>query len=155
MLAPELRLLWVLHFASVAFMTGLIWLVQLVHYPLMNRVDRERFVDFHAAHSSRITLIVAPVMVVELLSALGLVLQSSSAALTSHFPSLLARTCLAMSIGVFASTAFLSVPEHGRLRSGFDEESHERLVKTNTVRTILWSVHLLICIWAMVAPGRN
>jgi hypothetical protein len=142
----EIRSVWFLHFASVAFMTGLIWLIQLVHYPLMDRVSSAEFTAFHTAHSTRITFIVGPAMILELATAAGLIL----AAWAGKFPQGLAWTCLALTIGVFASTALLSVPQHAILGSGFNEAAHARLVSTNWVRTILWTAHLVIVVWASI-----
>jgi len=133
-------LIWKLHFASVAFMAGLIWLVQLVHYPLMSLVDRARFAEFHAAHSFRITWIVAPVMLLEAATA-GLL------PLMSVVEPKLAWICVGLTGVAFASTGLLSVPQHSRLSSGFAGDAHSRLVQTNWVRTIAWSIHLVICLW--------
>lgn len=130
---------WKGHFAAVAFMTGLIWLIQLVHYPLMSLVDRTRFAEFHAAHSFRITWIVGPVMALELVTA-GLL-----PVLLVREP-LISYGCLGLTGLVFASTVFLSVPEHARIAGGFEVASHSRLVRTNWVRTIAWSLHLVICL---------
>ncbi len=133
-------LTWKLHFASVAFMTGLIWLVQLVHYPLMSLVDRGRFAEFHSAHSFRITWIVAPIMGLELVTAVLLPLLGAAEVQVAWI-------CLALTGLVFASTALLSVPEHSRLSSGFLGDAHLRLVQTNWVRTVAWSIHLVICLF--------
>ena len=137
---------WWIHFGSVAFMCGLIWMVQLVHYPLMNRVAPEKFVSFHAAHSARISWIVGPVMASELVSAVTLMLDAVQGASSLA----IAGACLAMTLGVFGATAFLSVPQHSRLARGFDSQAHSRLVSTNWVRTVIWSVHLAFCLWVVM-----
>ena len=66
-------MIWWLHVASVWFMTGLIWLIQLVHYPLMDRIPPDGFIEFHQSHSFRITWIVAPVMLLELMTSILLI----------------------------------------------------------------------------------
>ena len=48
-------------------MTGLIWTIQLVHYPTFDHVADDHFADFAKFHASRISLIVLPAMIVELL----------------------------------------------------------------------------------------
>jgi len=53
-------------------MTGLIWLVQLVHYPSFRYVDTVNARDFHAYHTARISVIVMPVMIIELASSAAL-----------------------------------------------------------------------------------
>lgn len=47
-------------------MTGVIWTVQIVHYPLFAGVGPDRFLDYARAHTARIIRLVAPVMLVEL-----------------------------------------------------------------------------------------
>jgi hypothetical protein len=37
--------------AATLFMTGVIWFVQVVHYPLMARVGAAGFPDYEAAHA--------------------------------------------------------------------------------------------------------
>lgn len=137
--------LWVVHVLSVAWMTGLIWVIQRVHYPLMTEVDAARFAEFHASHSRLIT----PVVGVPML------LQAGSAALLWMLapPTLspwVRFACVAGTAVVFLATAFLSVPAHGVLSGGFDADAHARLVATNWVRTVAWSLHLLVAALATV-----
>lgn len=135
----------ILHLVCVAFMAGLIWLIQLVHYPLMSMVAVDQFQAFHSAHSFRITWIVAPVMALELLSGALLLFQASEADRGW------AGLCFGLTFFVFGVTAFYSVPAHGVLAGGFDEKAHIRLVSTNWLRTIAWSLHLGLCIWLVSA----
>jgi hypothetical protein len=46
-------------------MNGLIWFVQIVHYPLMTRAGREGFARYEAGHTARTTTVVAPLMLAE------------------------------------------------------------------------------------------
>ena len=151
----ENRLLWCVHLAAVLFMTGLIWLIQVVQYPLMAEVDLGSFPGFHASHSARITWIVLPVMLTELTTAALLVwsaLQGSRA-----LP--LAVACLALSGLVFLATGFLSVPAHQVLSLGFDPQAHQKLVSTNWIRTGVWTLHSLLLLWvthsALAGSLRN
>jgi hypothetical protein len=36
---------------SCFFMTGVIWLIQIVHYPAFALIDPNKFLEFHAMHS--------------------------------------------------------------------------------------------------------
>ncbi|MFM8818912.1 MAG: hypothetical protein ACKOHI_13805, partial [Phycisphaerales bacterium] len=58
--------------ASSWFMAGLIWVVQVVHYPLFGRVGSEGFAAYESAHARLITPIVGPAMLVELVSSIAL-----------------------------------------------------------------------------------
>jgi hypothetical protein len=121
----------VLHFAVTWFLVGLIWIVQLVHYPLMCFVSANKFAEFEAAHCSRISWIVAPAMALEVLSGLwcAVLLGYNSIFLVS----------LALLVVVWASTAFIQVPLHNKLSNGLNERCIERLVRTNWLRTIAWT----------------
>ena len=41
----------VLHVAATMFMVGLIWLVQIVHYPLFAHVGADTFLAYHQRHT--------------------------------------------------------------------------------------------------------
>ena len=62
--------------ASTLPLVGLIWTIQWVHYPLFSKVGNETFVEYQARHMSRIGSVVGPLMLVEVLSALGLVIMA-------------------------------------------------------------------------------
>lgn len=137
-----------LHATVTAFLAGLIWVVQLVHYPLFDRVEAGAFPSFHAAHSRRISLIVVPAMALEALLALLLVLRPTAGV----SPGLAVAGLLLVAVNAL-STAFLQVPLHRRLATGFDPAAHRALVRTNVVRTIAWSARLAIAV-AILAPPR-
>ena len=61
------------HLAVTLFMVGVIWFVQVVHYPLFAKVGSERFVLYSKAHSRLTTYVVGPPMLVEAATALLLV----------------------------------------------------------------------------------
>lgn len=120
---------------ACCFMTGLIWVIQLVHYPSFSYAARESFTAFHEFHATRITWIVGPVMTLELITAVALCLSGAS----SPFWWLNLGGVLA----IWASTAFLSVPYHNQLAAGFNPEAANALVTTNWPRTVLWTVRTL------------
>ena len=62
----SLKLLLLLNFGFAAFLTGLIWTIQLVHYPSFGLVGKAEFVRFHQAHTTRMGYLVLAPMVVEL-----------------------------------------------------------------------------------------
>lgn len=126
-----------LHAAATWALVGLIWTVQLVHYPLLAGFDRTRFTELHAAHSDRITWVVAPLMLAELATAVLLAL---------HLGGAVAWAGLALAVTVWALTAFVSVPCHRVLAGGFDAVAHARLVRTNWLRTAAWSVRGLLAV---------
>ena len=108
------------HAAATWALVGLIWTVQLVHYPLFGSVGRDRFKDYHARHTRNITWIVAPLMFTELGTAVILLAGGV------RDPWLLASLVpLAFN---WMSTWLIQIPQHRRLAEVFDETVHHRLV---------------------------
>lgn len=126
-----------LHLVVTAFLCGLIWVVQLVHYPLFDRVDRSGFAAFEAEHSRRITWIVAPAMLLEAVTGAWLLLGAMRGG--GVLDPAAAATNLLMIALVWLSTATIQVPAHATLSSGFDAEAHRILVVSNWIRTVLWT----------------
>ena len=121
--------------ASVFYLTGLIWTIQWVHYPLFEMVSPAQFTKYEAAHTMAITAIVGPVMVVELVTAVAwAVLCPSSLGRATPI------TGLGLVILIWVSTAVLQVPLHDTLSRGYDATAIATLVATNWVRTISWTV---------------
>ncbi len=114
-------------------MTGLIWFVQVVHYPLFAAVPEGHLRDYEIEHARRTTRVVMPVMLIELATAIGL-LWSDPTPVT-----ILGAILLGV---IWASTAFLQVPLHGRLARTGHADLVDMLVRSNWVRTIGWSLRL-------------
>jgi hypothetical protein len=123
------------HAAATLFMTGVIWFVQIVHYPLFDRVGRDGFAEYEAEHARRTTWVVAPVMLVEAAAAVLLV-----ATRPADLPASWVWTGLALLAGIWLSTAVLQVPRHAALSAGFDAAALRMLVGSNWIRTAAWSV---------------
>ena len=145
MLAPELTgLVLTTNLVTTLYMTGLIWFVQLVHYPLMARVGEAQYVAYQKAHMARTSWAVGPAMLLEAASALGLVI-----CLPMGTQLALAWRAFALLVLVWVATAIFSVPAHNRLLTEFDSNAHRRLVLTNWIRTVGWSARaiLVTCIF--------
>ncbi len=130
------------HAAATLYMAGLIWFVQVVHYPLMAKVGGEGYRDYQLAHERLTTWAVGPPMLVELACALWLVI-----APPPGVAPWLAYTGLALVAGLWLSTAFVQVPCHKKLAGGFDTTAHRQLVQSNRLRTLAWSLRSGIALW--------
>lgn len=129
------------HAAGTLAMTGLIWFVQIVHYPLMAKVGAEGYSLYQHTHMSRTTWVVAPLMLTELGTAALLIPMLGPAS----YP--ITISGLVLVVLIWVSTAALQVPAHKGLTQGFAERAHRRLVATNWLRTIMWSVRgVLACV---------
>jgi hypothetical protein len=128
-------LLW--NAAATLYMTGVIWFVQIVHYPLMARVGRSGFVAYERLHTRWTTWVVAPPMLVEAGTAVLLALNPG------RIPAWQAWNGLGLVLGIWLSTAVLQVPQHRKLEAGFDGRAHAHLVRTNWIRVALWTARAL------------
>jgi hypothetical protein len=132
---------------ATLYMTGLIWFVQVVHYPLFDGVCAERFSSYEARHQARTSLVVIPPMLLELGTAAYMVMAPPAAVGEAMAVALLLLVLLC-----WASTFLLQVPMHERLSGGFDSAAHRRLVSTNWVRTLAWSARAVLLLW-LAASG--
>ena len=139
--APE-WLAWVqgLQAAATFGMTGLIWMVQLVQYPAFARVGAAEFGAFHRHHCRSIGVVVGPLMVLELSTAVCLALAGQ--------PLWFWRLMMGMLLVIWLSTAFWQGPLHGRLsREGARPELVRALVKGNWLRTVFWTLRSAGLVW--------
>lgn len=135
------------HAGASCAMLGLIWFVQVVHYPLMSRVSAVSFADYEQAHAARTTWIVAPLMFMELLTAGALVFLPRMELLPLRPWTIAGAVLLVI---VWASTFFVQVPLHNRLASGFDARTHAALVHTNWLRTLVWTLRGAVAIVILI-----
>jgi len=154
MLAPPLspNALLVIQAAATWFLVGLIWVIQVVHYPLFARVGAEGFAAYEASHSLRITWVVMPPMLLELALAFALLLPAWRPASVS--PSM-AWLGVALVVTIWLSTFALQVPQHDILARGFDDRAHRMLVLTNWLRTIAWSLRGGLLAWWISQAMRH
>lgn len=147
----SLRWLLGLHAAATLFMVGLIWFVQIVHYPMFEEVARlggaEAFSKYEARHTALTTLVVGPPMLLELICAGLLVLQRPAGV-----PGWCVWGGAILLAVIWLSTALLQVPRHGDLALGFDASAHRALVSTNWIRTVAWSLRGVLSVWMLSKP---
>ena len=58
------------------FAVGLIWTIQLVHYPSMKYIPEDRFTEYHNFHSMRISILAMPLMFTEMVTSIILFYQN-------------------------------------------------------------------------------
>ena len=119
-------------------LTGLILTIQLVHYPLFLKIKPENFSNYEKAHTKKITVLVAPLMIAELLLAFLLFFQSTN--ITSFI--LLILVAL-----IWSSTFFIQVPLHSKLVENYSKEHIQKLIKSNWIRTIIWLARSAIFVY--------
>ncbi len=119
------------HVVTTVAMFGVIWFVQIVHYPMLARYPAEMFPAIAKEHCDRTGFVVAPLMCGE--AATGVLLFLAGERSAAFLASLL---ILAV---IWISTAVLQVPLHRRLLKGFDGRALKSLVTTNWLRTAGWT----------------
>ena len=125
-------------FATIA-LTGLIWFVQIVHYPLFRLIGPGEFTRYELRHTQRVTWIVAPLMVTEAITATWLHFTAYDAPCRA-----LASVGLALVAVIWLSTALVQIPCHRKLSAGRNEHAINRLVGTNWVRTVAWTIRAIL-----------
>jgi hypothetical protein len=130
--------------ASVG-MFGVIWTIQLVHYPLMAHIPPSAFVEYERRHTKAIALIVGPFMAIE-----GLCVLAVFFARPPSIPFWMPLTGGILEALAIGTTAFVSAPLHGRLENGYDSALLSRLIRTNWVRTIAWTGRAFIAVAMLV-----
>ncbi len=140
----SIELLVLAHAGATLFMTGLIWFVQIVHYPLFLQVGQDAFFSYAREHQRRTTLVVAPIMLIEAATAISLVVLAPAGPLA-----VAAWLGLGLLIAIWLSTAFVQVPLHRRLLSGFDPQVIVQLAHSNWFRTFAWTLRAALALWML------
>lgn len=131
-----------LHVATTWGMVGLIWFVQLVHYPLLRQVGPQQFPEYEQRHCRQTTWVVAPLMFVELAAAIYL-----TAAPPAGKPPGVVWLGAALAATLWLSTSLVQAPLHRRLLLGYDDRLAERLVASNWFRTVVWTARGAIALY--------
>lgn len=143
-----MKALLLIHTATTLILAGLIWTIQIVHYPLFSKVGTQAFVAYEMAHTTRILLLVLPLMFIELMTAFALAFYR-----IDGIPSLLLWIGLVAVLLIWVLTGLVNGPQHTVLSRGYDANTHQALVFTNWLRTALWTLRggiLVWCLWLII-----
>ena len=136
--------------AASSIMCGIIWFVQIIHYPLLSAVPGEAGAAYALLNRRRTAWVVLPPMIVEAATAAWCVYAP---------PAGVSRPLAGVGVGLVAavwlSTLAVQMPLHERLgREGCRADLVTRLVASNWPRTILWTARLAVAAWMVsVACG--
>lgn len=147
--SPMVQGVYLLHILSAAFLCGLIWFVQIVHYPLFSRTGVVEFADYHRRHMSLTGAVVGLPMLVEVVS--GVLIIYLSPEILKVWPFTLSVVFLAC---IWISTALVQVPVHRSLRHDFSRSKVKALVAGNWIRTLAWSARLVLLASLLVQSIR-
>ena len=126
---------------SVFAMTAVIWVVQVIIYPLFTAVGEAQFLDYHNRDSIRISFIVIQLMGCQLVTALAAVVVFWNDGSRAFF-----IVGALLTLSTWLVTFIVQVPQHAKLGNGYDRSTAIKLVKGNQIRARLWSIHSILLI---------
>ena len=140
LLSPSLSGLLLL--AVTGSLTGLIWMVQLVHYPLLERLAHQlEFPSLHKFHTSAIGPLVGPLMILEVILSIAVLRDATT---------LFNVAALAPLAVIWITTAYAALLHHKMERTPeLAIAVTRRLTRLNWIRTVCWTGRLGLLIWAM------
>ena len=140
MLPNNFVLVLIAHLIFSSVMTGVIWVIQIVHYPSFHFIEKELYTAFQKFHMNKISIIVMPIMLAELITGVMLLFDKSS-------KSFFLITSLIILILIWAITGVFFSKVHSKLIFGYQELVVNQLVVMNWIRTLLWTLRLffLLC----------
>ncbi len=120
-------------------MVGVSLITHFVTYPSFKLIRSSLFSEFHKSYTNKMLFIVAPVMILELISSLFLVIFDVSDNNTEI--GLLISLLL-----IWFLTFFIIVPIHNKLTVNYNKDLNQKLIKFNGLRTIFWIIKLILFI---------
>ena len=119
-----------LQLALCAFNFGAICFVQVVHYPLFADIPEAVFNEYHRKHVHKTTLLLGITLTLELFLNIFIFLQGTQ--------TLRAALPICFLILGWATTFLISVPQHQKLGTGFNQKAYRILLRSNAVRVLSW-----------------
>ena len=130
-----------IHIVSTSIMVGVIWVMQLVHYPSFKYVNETDYIIFQKYHMSNISYIVFPAMFTELITALLIFFSGEKS-----FFFMLSLICLFL---IWVITGVLFTKFHSILQKGKDLKMIEKMINANWIRTLLWTLRLIMILFVI------
>ena len=119
------------------YMTGMIWSMQVLEYPLFALVGPKEFPAYHRRHNRGLPVFVILPSVAALVSAVVLIFTRPA-----HLSQWSAIVVAAIDVIVVAVTVAREAPLHGKLdREGYSAPVIRQLVRGNWIRTLLWTAN--------------
>ena len=136
------KILLLLNALSTFYMVGLIWMVQVVHYPLFALVGPQHYVEFQRRHQNLTTFVVGPPMLIEAFTSVFMLWYPPNGVNLAWVWSGIVLLAV-----IWFSTAVIQVPCHHQLTTGFEPATHQRLVRSNWIRTVAWTARGGLLSW--------
>ncbi len=128
-----------------AFVAGMIWYLQFVHFPSYRDGLGPQADIYIRQQGTRIKWALGLFMAVELLISILLLVY-----LPLQVPIRWTTTNLALVLATWASTIFVQLPLHARLERKYDEPTHRLLIRTHWIRTVTLALRIALLNWVML-----
>jgi hypothetical protein len=132
----DLKSILLIHVFTTFCMTGICWFVQIIHYPLFHEISSKDFPNYEQKNY-RTTYLTVPVMIVELFTGIYL--------LFNAYADLFLYNMILLFF-IELSTILFQIPIQISLSKKGSSIMISKLVYTNWIRTILWSVRCIILV---------
>jgi len=129
------------HFIITAMLVGIIWVIQIIHYPSFKYIDKKKSNQFHRFHTRAITPIVAPLMIIELILTIHYAVQ------LGNIPNYINLILVG---NIWLSTFLIQIPLHKKLTHNYDDDLLNQLIRTNWIRTNCWTIKLLAMFFIII-----
>jgi len=126
-----------INFISNILMIGVSLVVQIIIYPSFKFIQKVSFKEYHLNYMNKMSYVVAPIMLLEIISSFLLLIFNKSLIDIIGF--------ILLSL-IWIVTFFLIVPIHNELNIKFGLVELKKLIKLNLLRTILWILKFSIII---------
>jgi hypothetical protein len=114
-------------------------LVQLIIYPTLRHIDEDQFASYHSWYTGRITWVVGPLMILQVIGHAYLVVEQ---------PFLLQGIAAFLVLLTWLITGVRAVPLHAKLsRDGQEAAELDQLLGANFLRMLCWVTILPLWIW--------
>jgi len=134
----EIDILYFIQIVCNSYLVSLVIITQFITYPTFLHINKDKFSEYHRKYVNNISFIVAPVMLIELLT-LSLIAYFSG--------EFLIIKSLILLLVIWLTTFFIMIPSHNRISKSFNKKEIISLINYNWVRTILWFFKLLLIIF--------
>jgi hypothetical protein len=134
--------------AATLFLTGLAWFLQTVQLPLLAHLREADFAESIRLQRRRNTILMAPAMLIELVTTVAI-----TGALRPDWLTVSAAALVAV---IWIVTFLFIAPINARLTKGFDARALQSLIRVNWIRTIAWTLRaVLVVTFALIANSET
>ena len=126
--------------ALTLYMTGMIWSMQILEYPLFALVGPQEFPAYHQRHNRGLPILVILPSIGASVSAVVLIFTRPA-----RLPLWSCIVIAVLDLLIIVATVAREAPLHAQLdREGYSPTIIRQLVQSNWIRTLLWTVNAII-----------